>query len=60
MTVFWFLVRRILTGIAGVGQPTTWVHAADASVSAILDGIRAGRTTVSAQPPAMGGARLDP
>jgi predicted metal-dependent phosphoesterase TrpH len=51
---------RILTGIAGVGQPTTWVHARDTSICAILDGIRAGCTTVSAQPPGMGGARLEP
>jgi hypothetical protein len=51
---------RILTGIAGVGQPTTWVLAADRSVSSVLAGIRAGRTTVSAQPPSMGGARLEP
>jgi predicted metal-dependent phosphoesterase TrpH len=51
---------RVLTGIAGVGQPTTWVLAADRSVGAVLAAIRAGRTTVSAQPPAMGGARLEP
>jgi hypothetical protein len=51
---------RILTGVAGVGQPTTWVLAADRSVRSVLDGIRAGRTTVSAQPPSMGGARLEP
>jgi predicted metal-dependent phosphoesterase TrpH len=51
---------RILTGIAGVGQPTTWVYAVDRRVSSILDAIRAGRTTVSAQPPALGGARIEP
>jgi hypothetical protein len=51
---------RILTGIAGVGQPTTWVQAADRSVTAVFDAIRAGRTTVSSQPPALGGARIEP
>ncbi len=33
--------------IAGPGQPTTWVFAADRSVRTILDALRAGRTTVS-------------
>jgi hypothetical protein len=33
--------------IAGPGQPTTWVFAADRSVRSILDALRAGRTTVS-------------
>lgn len=42
----------------GVGQPTTWVYAADRTSAAILEGIHAGRTTISAQPPALGGARL--
>jgi hypothetical protein len=51
---------RVLTGIAGVGQPTTWVLARDRRVSSILDAIRAGRTTVSSQPPALGGARIEP
>lgn len=51
---------RILTGIAGVGQPTTWVFARDSRPASILAGIRAGRTTVSSQPPTMQGARLEP
>ena len=51
---------RILTGIAGVGQPTTWVHADGSAPEQILAAIRAGRTTVSSQPPTMQGARLDP
>jgi hypothetical protein len=51
---------RILSGIAGVGQPTSWVFARDARISSILQAIRAGRTTVSSQPPAMQGARLEP
>src|SRR5215469_6645799 len=33
--------------IAGPGQPTTWVFAADRSVRSILDAMRAGHTTVS-------------
>ena len=49
---------RATTAIQGVGQPTTWVLAADRSTAALLDGIRAGRTTVSSQPPAHGGAQL--
>lgn len=39
----------------GPGQPTTWVFARNRSVGAILDGIRAGRTSVSAAPPGLGG-----
>lgn len=44
--------------IQGVGQPTTWVYASENSVDAILAAIRAGRTTVSAEPPGRGGPRL--
>lgn len=44
--------------VQGVGQPTTWVFARDRSMHGVLDAIRAGRTTVSAEPPASGGARL--
>jgi hypothetical protein len=51
---------RILTGIAGVGQPTTWVFARDPRPTSILRAIRTGRTTVSSQPPTMQGARLEP
>lgn len=39
---------REVWDIAGPGQPTTWVFAAERSVRGILDGLRAGRTTVSA------------
>ncbi|MGP4019370.1 CehA/McbA family metallohydrolase [Saccharopolyspora sp. 5N708] len=39
---------RELWGVAGPGQPATWVFAADRSVRAILDALKAGRTTVSA------------
>lgn len=49
---------RATTAIQGVGQPTTWVLAADRAPGALLDAIRAGRTTVSSQPPTHGGARL--
>ena len=45
-------------GAQGPGQPTTWVYAADKSEASILAGIRAGRTTISHQPPGYGGPRL--
>ncbi|MEV6868065.1 CehA/McbA family metallohydrolase [Streptosporangium subroseum] len=41
---------RELWGTASPGQPTTWVFASQRSVRAILDAIRAGRTSVSATP----------
>ena len=41
----------------GPGQPTTWVFAARRTRQAILDALRRGRTTISAQPPNLGGAR---
>ena len=47
-----------LHAIAGPGQPTTWVYAPEASTAGVLAGLRAGRTTVSAQPPGLGGAQL--
>jgi hypothetical protein len=50
---------RATTAIQGVGQPTTWVYAQDRSWQAILDGIKAGRTFVAAEPPLMGGVRID-
>jgi predicted metal-dependent phosphoesterase TrpH len=49
---------RSTTAVQGVGQPTTWVFAADRSAAAIVEGVRAGRTFVSAQPPAFNGARV--
>ena len=42
----------------GVGQPTTWVYAADRSRAGVLAGLRAGRTVISHQPPAYSGPRL--
>ena len=47
-----------LSAAAGVGQPTTWVHAADRSETAVLAALRAGRTFISHQPPALGGPQL--
>lgn len=44
--------------VQGVGQPTTWVFAAENTPEAIVAGVRAGRTTISNQPPRLGGARL--
>ncbi len=49
---------RSTTAVQGVGQPTTWVFAADRSPQAIFDGVRAGRTFIAAEPPSMAGARL--
>ena len=41
----------------GPGQPTTWVYADARSVAGVLAGLRAGRTTISSQPPALGRRR---
>jgi predicted metal-dependent phosphoesterase TrpH len=49
---------RSVTALAGVGQPTTWVYAADRSPASIVDAVRAGRTFVSAEPPLHGGPRV--
>jgi hypothetical protein len=49
----------LLDALAGVGQPTTWVHAADRTPAAVIEAVRAGRTSVAFQPPALGGSRLD-
>ena len=42
----------------GVGQPTTWVYARERTAAGILEGLRAGRTFISHQPPNLGGPRL--
>jgi hypothetical protein len=47
-----------LHAIAGPGQPTTWVYAPEASAAGVLAGLRAGRTTISGQPPELGGPQL--
>ena len=39
------------TAIQGNGQPTTWVYATERSARGVLEGLRAGRTTLSHQPP---------
>ncbi|HEU5033243.1 MAG TPA: CehA/McbA family metallohydrolase [Mycobacteriales bacterium] len=44
--------------IQGVGDPTTWVFVRNRSVQAVLDGLRAHRTFVSALPPAEHGPQL--
>jgi hypothetical protein len=49
---------KLLDPTAGVGQPTTWVYAADRSPAGIIAAVQAGRTTISWQPPALGGPRL--
>ena len=51
---------RVLTAVAGAGQPTTWVHADGTTPADLLAAISAGRTTISAQPPGLGGARIEP
>ena len=43
------------TAAQGAGQPTTWVEVEEKSVDGVIDGIRAGRTFVSHQPPGLGG-----
>ena len=42
----------------GVGQPTTWVFARERTTTGVLEGLRAGHTFVSHQPPNLGGPRL--
>jgi hypothetical protein len=46
------------TAAQGPGQPTTWVYVKHLSVRGVLDGLRAGHTSVSAEPPAYGGPRV--
>jgi hypothetical protein len=47
-----------LHGVAGPGQPTTWVYAPEASAAGVLEGLRSGRTTISGQPPELNGPQL--
>jgi hypothetical protein len=44
--------------VQGPGQPTTWVYVTEVSTAGVLDGLRAGRTFVSHQPPALAGAQV--
>lgn len=46
------------SAVQGPGQPTTWVHAPSRSARGVLEGIRAGRTFVSFEPPAYHGTQL--
>ena len=46
------------TAAQGPGQPTTWVYVRDLSVRGVLEGLRAGHTSVSSQPPGLGGPRV--
>ena len=46
------------TGVQGGGQPTTWVCAGGTSERDVLEGLRAGRTFISHQPPAYEGPRI--
>ena len=46
------------TAAQGPGQPTTWVYATDRTQAGVIEGLRAGRTFISWQPPALGGPRL--
>ncbi len=47
-----------VTAVQGVGNPTTWVFSKARTASAVLDGIRAGHTSISLEPPSEGGLRL--
>lgn len=42
----------------GPGQPTTYVYVDALTVQGVLEGLRAGRTFVSAEPPNLGGPKL--
>lgn len=46
------------TAVQGAGQPTTWVFAEDRTLAGVLDGLRAGRTFITHQPPALGGPQI--
>jgi predicted metal-dependent phosphoesterase TrpH len=49
---------RSTTWGQGVGQPTTWVYVTKPGVEGIIEGIRAGRTSLAANPPGMAGPKL--
>jgi hypothetical protein len=46
------------TAVQGVGQPTTWVCAPEATTAGVLAGLREGRTFISHQPPSHEGPRV--
>jgi hypothetical protein len=49
---------RSTTAAQGAGQPTTWIYSDSRTVRGVLDGLRAGHTFISYQPPAYGGPRV--
>src|SRR4051794_19962172 len=49
---------RITDSQQGVGNPTTWVYAKTADARGVLEGIRAGRTFMTFEPPALQPPRL--
>jgi hypothetical protein len=49
---------RSTVAVQGVGQPTTWVYAGERTPEAILEGVRAGRTVITDEPPGLGGPTL--
>ena len=46
------------TPVQGAGQPTTWVLSRSRMAAGVLEGLRAGRTFISHQPPGLGGPRV--
>ena len=48
----------IWTSVSILGSPSTYVYASENSEAAILEGIKAGRTFISHQPPTFNGPRL--
>ncbi|MGH2829240.1 MAG: hypothetical protein ACRDJM_02030, partial [Actinomycetota bacterium] len=49
---------RSTTAVQGVGQPTTWVFVTKPGVEGVVEGIRAGRTTIAHLPASLGGPQL--
>lgn len=45
---------RSTTAAQGIGQPTTWICSQSPTWQGLVDGMRAGRTSISHQPPANG------
>ena len=46
------------TPVQGAGQPTTWVFANETTEEGVIEGLRAGRTFISHQPPNHGGPQI--
>lgn len=46
------------TAVQGNGQPTTWIFATERSERGLLEGLRAGRTAISHQPPLLNAPHL--